>query len=249
MRVIQVWRLATGWCSVVSKMSLDQSARNTPSRPKLVDSALTWTSWYLRPDSILKMLCYGNYSIRSERRSMTVNLLGQPHVQQDPRPSPIKKEEPMAIEGIRLDALPHQFGKPIKPTPHIGGPRCQEVPGSGSGKYQTPRRAESAYPSGEPRLSPPPRARKLAECYGFRAAFQAVGFNSATLLIGHVPSLGRTSPRYSLNLMSNRRQVSTIEMIAAIFGPARSSPRCSQFFRPSAIGRIAPSHQLLSISI
>jgi hypothetical protein len=60
-------------------------------------------------------------------------------------------------------------------------------------------------------------APKLARCQGFRAAFQAVGVNSATRLIGHVPSLGKTSPRYSRNLMPNRRQVSTIEITAAIF--------------------------------
>lgn len=40
----------------------------------------------------------------------------------------------MAIEGIRLDALSHQFGKAIKPTPQIGEPRCQGDPGSNSGK-------------------------------------------------------------------------------------------------------------------
>jgi uncharacterized protein len=42
------------------------------------DSPLTWASWYLRPDSVLKRLCYGDFSIRSDRRSMEANLLGQP---------------------------------------------------------------------------------------------------------------------------------------------------------------------------
>jgi uncharacterized protein len=42
------------------------------------DSPLTWASWYLRPDSILRKLCYGDFSIRSDRRSMEANLLGQP---------------------------------------------------------------------------------------------------------------------------------------------------------------------------
>jgi uncharacterized protein len=44
------------------------------------DSPLTWASWYLRPDSILRKLCYGNFFIRPERRSMEANLLGAPHV-------------------------------------------------------------------------------------------------------------------------------------------------------------------------
>jgi ankyrin repeat protein len=42
------------------------------------DSPLTWASWHLRPDSILRKLCYGGFSIRPERRSMKANLLGQP---------------------------------------------------------------------------------------------------------------------------------------------------------------------------
>ncbi|MBA2703553.1 MAG: ankyrin repeat domain-containing protein [Blastocatellia bacterium] len=44
------------------------------------DSPLTWASWHLRPDSILRKLCYGDFSIRPERRSMEINLLGEPHV-------------------------------------------------------------------------------------------------------------------------------------------------------------------------
>lgn len=50
----------------------------------------------------------------------------------------IAKEAPMAIEGIRLDALSHQFGKAIKPTPQIGEPRCLGDPGSNSGKNHAP---------------------------------------------------------------------------------------------------------------
>ena len=44
------------------------------------DSPLTWASWYARPDSILRMLCYGEFSIRPTRRSMAADLLGEPHV-------------------------------------------------------------------------------------------------------------------------------------------------------------------------
>ena len=44
------------------------------------DSPLTWASWYARPDSILRLLCYGEFSIRPERRSMSANLLGEPHI-------------------------------------------------------------------------------------------------------------------------------------------------------------------------
>jgi uncharacterized protein len=43
------------------------------------DSPLSWASWYLRPDAILRMLCYGNFHVRPGRRSMAGYLLGEPH--------------------------------------------------------------------------------------------------------------------------------------------------------------------------
>lgn len=43
------------------------------------DSPLAWASWYLRPDTILRRLCYGPFSIRPDRRGMTSDLLGEPH--------------------------------------------------------------------------------------------------------------------------------------------------------------------------
>ncbi len=42
------------------------------------DSPLTWASWHLRPDSILRKLCYDGFSIRPARRGMDANLLGTP---------------------------------------------------------------------------------------------------------------------------------------------------------------------------
>lgn len=47
------------------------------------DSPLTWASWYLRPDPILRMLCYSGYSVRSGRRSMAACLQGEPHAPVD----------------------------------------------------------------------------------------------------------------------------------------------------------------------
>src|SRR5271169_419722 len=44
------------------------------------DSPLSWASWYGRPDSILRKLCYGDFSIRSGRLSMAAYLLGKPKV-------------------------------------------------------------------------------------------------------------------------------------------------------------------------
>jgi len=42
------------------------------------DTPLSWASWYLRPDAILRRLCYGGFSIHPDRRSMEANLLGCP---------------------------------------------------------------------------------------------------------------------------------------------------------------------------
>jgi len=44
------------------------------------DSPLTWASWHLRPDSILRKLCYGSFYIRPDRAGMQADLLGKPHV-------------------------------------------------------------------------------------------------------------------------------------------------------------------------
>jgi ankyrin repeat protein len=40
------------------------------------DSPLTWASWYLRPASILRRLCYGAFRIRPDYQGMDANLLG-----------------------------------------------------------------------------------------------------------------------------------------------------------------------------
>ena len=44
------------------------------------DSPLSWASWYLRPTSILRMLCYGDFRVNPEHRSMEIYLTGKPHV-------------------------------------------------------------------------------------------------------------------------------------------------------------------------
>jgi len=44
------------------------------------DSPLAWASWHLRPDAILRKLCYGVFSIRETRVPMEINLIGEPHI-------------------------------------------------------------------------------------------------------------------------------------------------------------------------
>lgn len=42
------------------------------------DSPLTWASWHLRPTSLLRKLCYGEFRVNPDRTSMEHHLLGQP---------------------------------------------------------------------------------------------------------------------------------------------------------------------------
>jgi ankyrin repeat protein len=42
------------------------------------DSPLTWASWHLRPDSVLRKLLYEDFSIRPARRTMDEYLMGTP---------------------------------------------------------------------------------------------------------------------------------------------------------------------------
>jgi uncharacterized protein len=42
------------------------------------DTPLSWASWHLRPDAILRKLCYGEFRIHPDRRSMARYLLGTP---------------------------------------------------------------------------------------------------------------------------------------------------------------------------
>ena len=46
------------------------------------DSPLGWAIWYLRPDAILRQLCYGNFYIRPDREpgGMEAYLRGTPHI-------------------------------------------------------------------------------------------------------------------------------------------------------------------------
>ena len=50
------------------------------------DSPLTWASWHLRPDSILRKLLYDGFSINPARRTMDANLIGTPLTSRPSRP-------------------------------------------------------------------------------------------------------------------------------------------------------------------
>lgn len=61
------------------QMLLDAGAR-VDAKDVNGDSPLTWASWHLRPDPILRKLCYLPHSIRPGRRSMDEYLRGNPEV-------------------------------------------------------------------------------------------------------------------------------------------------------------------------
>jgi len=44
------------------------------------DSPLSWAGWHLRPDSILRKLCFGEFSVHPERRTMADSRRGNPGV-------------------------------------------------------------------------------------------------------------------------------------------------------------------------
>jgi palmitoyltransferase len=60
------------------QMLLDAGARIN-AKDMNGDSPLAWASWYLRPDVILRKLCYADYHVRPGRRSMAGYLIGEPH--------------------------------------------------------------------------------------------------------------------------------------------------------------------------
>jgi ankyrin repeat protein len=42
------------------------------------DTPLGWASWYTRPDTVLRKLCYGDHHVREARKTMEAYLLGEP---------------------------------------------------------------------------------------------------------------------------------------------------------------------------
>jgi uncharacterized protein len=47
------------------------------------ETPLSWASWHARPDAVLRRLCYGEHSIRPDRKSMRASLLGRPRGRRD----------------------------------------------------------------------------------------------------------------------------------------------------------------------
>jgi len=80
-------RAAAFGSETVIKMLLDAGAV-IDAKDSGGDSPLTWASWHLRPDSIIRMLCYDGFSVHPDRHSTYdhglgwgVMGLGKPHGQ------------------------------------------------------------------------------------------------------------------------------------------------------------------------
>lgn len=43
------------------------------------DTPLSWASWYVRPDPVLRKLCYGDFRIHPQRKTLKECVLGEPH--------------------------------------------------------------------------------------------------------------------------------------------------------------------------
>ncbi|MBI1839278.1 MAG: ankyrin repeat domain-containing protein [Verrucomicrobia bacterium] len=51
------------------------------------DSPLSWASWHLRPASVLKRLCFGDFRVHPQYAGMDANLLGRVHGANSPSKS------------------------------------------------------------------------------------------------------------------------------------------------------------------
>jgi ankyrin repeat protein len=69
---------AAAFCSEEAVQMLIDAGAKLDVKDVNGDSPLSWGSWHGRPDSILRRLCYGPYSIRPGRKSMEGYLCGEP---------------------------------------------------------------------------------------------------------------------------------------------------------------------------
>ena len=61
------------------QMLLDAGA-SREARDMNGDSPLGWASWYLRPASILRKLCFGSFLVRPDYAGMETHLRGKVHI-------------------------------------------------------------------------------------------------------------------------------------------------------------------------
>lgn len=69
---------AAAFCSETTVQMLLDAGANVEAKDVNGDTPLSWGSWHRRPDSLLRRLSYGPYSIRAGRKSMEEYLRGEP---------------------------------------------------------------------------------------------------------------------------------------------------------------------------
>jgi palmitoyltransferase len=71
---------AAAFCDEQAIQLLLDAGATVDAKDQNGDSPLSWASWYLRPASILRKLCYGNFRVRPDYAGMQAHLLGKPNI-------------------------------------------------------------------------------------------------------------------------------------------------------------------------
>jgi ankyrin repeat protein len=71
---------AAAFCSEPTIQLLLQAGADVEARDMHGDTPLSWASWYQRPASVLRLLCYNGFRIHPANQPMEVNLRGKPHL-------------------------------------------------------------------------------------------------------------------------------------------------------------------------
>jgi ankyrin repeat protein len=74
-------RAAACGTEVTIQLLLNAGAR-VDAKDEHGDSPLSWASWYRRPASVLRLLCYGDFFVRPDYAGMRAHLLGDPEAPQ-----------------------------------------------------------------------------------------------------------------------------------------------------------------------
>ena len=71
---------AAAFCEEQTIQLLLQAGANVEARDMHGDTPLSWASWYQRPASVLRLLCYDGFRIHPQNQPMDANLRGKPHL-------------------------------------------------------------------------------------------------------------------------------------------------------------------------
>ena len=69
---------AAAFASLETVQQLLDAGATVDARDVNGDTPLGWASWYTRPDTVLRKLCYGPFHVREGRKSMEQYLRGEP---------------------------------------------------------------------------------------------------------------------------------------------------------------------------